>query len=99
MGECMAAISIGNGTYHEAPEEGPVDVVLEELRKTGGRRGIEPLRLVLWGMMCGLTETEAWLSNPGKLVDLFLWKREYDDEQHQLERAKGVEVDDGGPQD
>jgi hypothetical protein len=50
-------------------------------------------------MMCGLTETEAWLSNPGKLVDLFLWKREYDDEQHQLERAKGVEVDDGGPQD
>ena len=33
MGECMSAIAIGNGTYHEAPDEGPVDVVLEELEK------------------------------------------------------------------
>jgi hypothetical protein len=35
----MAAIAIGNGTYHEAPEEGPVDVVLEELRKNGEAGG------------------------------------------------------------
>ena len=97
MGECMSAIAIGNGTYHEAPDEGPVDVVLEELgKKRGGRRGIEPLRLVCWGMMCGLTEQEAWLSNPGKLIDLFLWRREYDDEQHQLKRSRGG-TDDGGP--
>jgi hypothetical protein len=33
MGECMAAIAIGNGTYHETPKEGPVDVILEELQK------------------------------------------------------------------
>jgi len=39
MGECMAAIAIGNGTYHEAPDEGPVDVVLEELRKNGEAGG------------------------------------------------------------
>lgn len=32
LSEAMAAIAIGNGTYHES-EEGPVDVVLEELEK------------------------------------------------------------------
>jgi hypothetical protein len=50
-------------------------------------------------MMCGLTQTEAWLSNPGKLVDLYLWRREYDDEQHQLKRTKKGAEDDGGPRD
>lgn len=33
IGECMDAIAIGNGTYHKAEENGPVDVVLEELEK------------------------------------------------------------------
>jgi len=37
--------------------------------------------------MCGLTEMDAWLSNPGKIIDLFLYRREYDDEQHQLTRT------------
>ncbi len=40
MGECMAAIGIGNGTYHEAPKEGPVDVVLEELEKNAEAGGV-----------------------------------------------------------
>ena len=39
MGECMSAIAIGNGTYHEAPDEGPVDVVLEELEKNAEAGG------------------------------------------------------------
>ncbi len=50
-------------------------------------------------MMCGLTQQEAWLSNPGKLVDLYLWHREYDDEQHQLKRVKGGNNNDDGPRD
>lgn len=32
LSDAMEAIAIGNGTYHES-EEGPVDVVLEELEK------------------------------------------------------------------
>lgn len=39
MGECMTAIAIGNGTYHEAPDEGPVDVVLEEIEKNAEAGG------------------------------------------------------------
>lgn len=33
MGECMTAIAIGNGTYHETQDTGPVDVVLEEIER------------------------------------------------------------------
>lgn len=33
MGECMKAIAIGNGTYHETKENEEVDVVLEEIEK------------------------------------------------------------------
>lgn len=39
MDECMAAIAIGNGTYHEVVDSGPVDVVLEELQKNAAGAG------------------------------------------------------------
>ena len=48
--------------------------------------------------MCGLTEQEAWLSNPGKLIDLYLWKRDYDAQMHGITFKKGAESD-GGPRD
>ena len=38
MGECMTAIAIGNGTYHQV-DEGPVDVVLEEIEKNADGAG------------------------------------------------------------
>lgn len=39
IGECMDAIAIGNGTYHKAEENGPVDVVLEEIEKNAAGAG------------------------------------------------------------
>ena len=71
----------------------PIDEVDVTLKKFAKRKksldkpsDIESLRLIAWGLMCGLTEMDAWLSNPGKIIDLFLYRREYDDEQHQLTR-------------
>jgi hypothetical protein len=47
-----------------------------------------PLRLLAYALQCGLREREAWGTNPGRILDLFLWKRDYDDEQHRLKRER-----------
>ena len=39
INECMGAIAIGNGTYHKAVDDGPVDVVLEEIEKNAAGAG------------------------------------------------------------
>ena len=52
------------------------------------------LRLLSYGLMCGLSEREAWQSNPGRIADLFLYMREYHDEQHGIRRKSGAGSDD-----
>ena len=47
-----------------------------------------PLRLLGYAMQVGMTEPQAWAANPGRILDLFLWKREYDDEQHGIKRRR-----------
>lgn len=47
------------------------------------------MRLLHMGLMAGLTEEQAWMTNPGRIADLYLWKRDYDDEQHGIKRIKG----------
>ena len=44
--------------------------------------------MVTYGMMCGMTEEAAWRCCPGKLWDMFLWRREYDDEIHGVKRVR-----------
>lgn len=40
-------------------------------------------------LQVGLTQTEAWQTNPGRILDLWMWQQEYDDEQHGLQRKGG----------
>lgn len=37
-------------------------------------------------MIGGLSASEAGLTAPGEIVDLYIYRRRYDDEQHQLQR-------------
>lgn len=46
------------------------------------------LRLISMGMTAGLTEKEAWLTCPGKIMDLYHIRREYDEHLHGLVRRK-----------
>lgn len=48
-----------------------------------------PLRLLGMALQAGLTEEQAWSTHPGRIHDLWLWRREYDDEQHGIERKRG----------
>lgn len=50
-----------------------------------------PLRLVSMGMIAGLTEKQTWLSNPGRILDLYFWRREYDESLHGIVRQKSDE--------
>ncbi len=55
------------------------------------RRGgatIDPLRLIFWGMSCGLTEREAWKTNPVRVLKLAAWKRQYDMRLHGIVERK-----------
>jgi hypothetical protein len=61
----------------------------------GRRNEITPLRLFSYGLIAGLTEEKIMMMNPGTIIDLYLWKREYDDEQHQLKRGGNGGDDDG----
>ncbi|MGI6634179.1 MAG: hypothetical protein ACOX7B_03285 [Christensenellales bacterium] len=40
-----------------------------------------------------MTEESAWRSAPGKLLDIFLWRREYDDELHGIKRVSEMGED------
>lgn len=39
-------------------------------------------------MMCGMAEDAAWASCPGKLLDIYLWRQEYDDQLHGITRGE-----------
>ena len=43
-------------------------------------------QLVAYALRAGLTFTEARRMAPGMIFDLFIMRRRYDDEQHQLKR-------------
>jgi len=40
-------------------------------------------------MIAGLSASEAGLYMPGEIVDLYIYRRRYDDEQHQIIRKQG----------
>ncbi len=44
-------------------------------------------------LQAGYSEAEAWETTPARIWDLFLMKREYDDEQHRLKRVCGSDSD------
>ena len=42
--------------------------------------------MIHWGLVAGLTYTEMKELGPGAIVDWYVWRRAYDDEQHGIKR-------------
>ena len=42
--------------------------------------------MIHWGLVAGLTWTEMGEMTPGMIVDMYIWKRRYDDQQHGIKR-------------
>ena len=42
--------------------------------------------MIHWGLIAGLTFTEMQEMPPGMIIDLYIWRRTYDDTQHGLKR-------------
>ena len=45
-------------------------------------------QVVSYGMIAGLSLEEIMRTPPGMVIDLYLYRRDYDDEQHMLTRKK-----------
>ena len=43
--------------------------------------------VVSWGLIAGLTLPEIHLMRPGAVMDLFIYRRNYDDQQHGIRRG------------
>lgn len=50
--------------------------------------------MIAYGLIAGLTMQEASTTEPGFVVDLFLARRRYDDEQHGIKRTSATEWSD-----
>lgn len=75
----IEAIVLGNQGIPKEDPEAEIDEVLEEIeRKKGIDRTVPPLKYVFWGMQCGLTQKEAWLTTPGRIWELWQYKLEHD---------------------
>lgn len=73
------AITLGNDGIPLQGENEEVDVVLEQIeKKKGTKQKIKPLQLIFMGLQCGLTEREAWLATPGKILEMWRYKQNYD---------------------
>lgn len=51
------------------------------------------MRLVFLGMRCGMSEKQAWLTTPGRIVTFWKWTQEYDEYLHWITKKKRREVD------
>lgn len=45
-------------------------------------------RLTSWALTAGLSLRDAARRTPGEIVDLYVYRRQYDDEQHRIIREK-----------
>lgn len=45
-------------------------------------------QVVSYGLIAGLSYSEVMRTPPGMVLDLFLYRRAYDDQQHGLRRKK-----------
>lgn len=49
-------------------------------------------QVVSYGMIAGLRLDEIMRTPPGMVIDLYLYRRDYDDQQHMLVRKKKEEM-------
>ena len=45
------------------------------------------MMIVSWGLIAGLTLQEVNRMKPGAVMDLFIYRRNYDDQQHRIVRG------------
>lgn len=45
--------------------------------------------MIHWGLTAGLTFSEMRDMEPGFILDQYIWRRCYDDEQHGIRREQG----------
>ena len=56
-------------------------------RKSLDKRGLTYLLVVSWGLIAGLRVEEINRMRPGAVMDLFIYRRNYDDQQHGIRRG------------
>jgi len=44
--------------------------------------------VIHWGLVAGLSFEEMRNMPPGMIIDLFVWRRQYDDNQHGIRREE-----------
>ena len=42
--------------------------------------------MIHWGLTAGLSFTEMKDMSPGMIIDMYIWRRAYDDQQHGIKR-------------
>ena len=42
--------------------------------------------MIHWGLVAGLTYSEMCEMSPGMIVDMYIWRRAYDAQQHGIRR-------------
>ena len=52
--------------------------------------------IVSYGLIAGLKYHEMMRMKPGMVLDLFIYRRNYDDQQHGIKRSKKADAKDAG---
>lgn len=47
-------------------------------------------RIISWGLIAGLTYTEMQDMTPGFLLDQYIYRRNYDDQMHGIQRGENT---------
>lgn len=86
----VIAETLVDGMTMETDEDDPdqeVDVVLEELKKR--RKGrLTHRQTMAYGLIAGLRPDDMRWMPPGLVLDLFIYRRQYDDTMHRITRHK-----------
>ena len=80
------------GAFLRAIESGMnIKYTMEDSETDAGRsENLTPLRVVHYGLTAGLDFQTIMKSNPGAVLTLYLYRRDYDDQQHGITREKGA---------
>ena len=65
-----------------------VDVTLEELNRKDKKKRTDWRKYAGYGLIAGVSIQDQRVCEPGALVDWYLQRQGYDDEQHQLKRRR-----------
>lgn len=77
-------------TVHSSKVKKPraVDVTLEELNRRDGKNRMAWRKYAGYGLIAGVSIRDQRICEPGALVDWYLQRQGYDDEQHRLKRKR-----------